>query len=262
MQQEKAIVVLSGGLDSTTALYWARTKYDLLGAISFDYNQRHSRELEYAAKTCKNLKIKHRIQKIDIPDNRSSLANKKVPVPFGHYEEETMKATVVNNRNSIMFSLATSWAIDLKADKVIVGIHAGDHAVYPDCRTDYINQFNKTMKLANEGFVSECFGIEAPFVNVSKTFIAKLAILLGVDLSQTYSDYEGGEIQKARSGTAVERIEAISEAYADIERIKEPYTKYHKQDPTIYEEKEYALKLLIKKALDKELCKMLNDISK
>lgn len=259
-EKDKAIVVLSGGLDSTTALYWAFQKYEVVGAISFDYGQRHKRELEYAKRTCEKLGIRHRVQVVDISDERSSLANENVEVPHGHYEEETMKITVVNNRNSIMFSLATAWAIDLKADYVVVGIHAGDHAIYPDCRTEYIKAFNRTMQLANEGFISSKFSILAPFVNISKTDIAELAILLDVPLEETYSDYEGGEVQKGRSGTAVERIEAISEAFARIRRLIAPYTHFHKDDPTKYEEKNFALDLLIKKTKTKTLDRILSEI--
>lgn len=250
----KAIVVLSGGLDSSTALYWANTQYNVVGAISFDYGQRHKIELEHAKEIVKKfnqdkgLQVEHKIVAAPIIAKRSSLTNKEVDVPHGHYEEDTMKVTVVNNRNSIMFSLATAWAIDMEVERVIVGIHAGDHAVYPDCRTDYIRSFNETMRLANEGFIKDNFAVVAPFVQISKNDIAELGILLGVPIAMTYSDYEGGEIQKGRSGTSVERIEAISIANARLEELTRPFTHSHKADPTQYEDKDYALNLLIGKA--------------
>lgn len=263
MNQEnrpKAIVVLSGGLDSTTALYWALQEYNVVGAISFNYHQRHNIELQYAKKTCETLGIEHRVQIVDIYDQRSSLKNKDIDVPHGHYEEETMKATVVNNRNSIMFSLATAWAIDKQANRIVVGIHSGDHAVYPDCRTDYIKKFNETMRLANEGFLPKDFAIVAPFVEISKTDIAELGLLIGLDESKTYSDYEGGEVQVAKSGTSVERIEAISEAYHRINMLTAPYVHAHKQDRTEYKEKDFALELLINNAKIKRRDEILNII--
>lgn len=244
----KAVVVLSGGLDSTTSLYWALTQYDVVGAISFNYGQKHSVELDYAKATCKKLKISHLVQEIKIPDTRSSLANKNIEVPEGHYSDENMKVTVVNNRNSIMFSFATAYAIEKQADRVVVGIHAGDHFIYPDCRTDFIKSFNQTMVMANEGFISPNFAIIAPFVNFSKTDIAELGILLGLDPSETYSDYDGGKVQRAHSGTSVERIEALSEGYMRIAKLTEAYTNYEKLDPTKYEDKKFALNLLIERA--------------
>lgn len=261
----KAIVVLSGGLDSTTALYWALEKYDVVGAISFDYDQNHKREIEYARKTIRRLNetghnIEHRIQAIDISANRSALKNNSINIPHGHYEEETMTATVVNNRNSIMFSLATAWAIDLKADKVVVGIHTGDHAIYPDCREDFIKYFNHTMRLANEGLISEDFQVLAPFVRHDKNDIAELFLLLDGDERHTYSDYDGGEIQNAQSGTSVERIEALSIAYARIDELIAPFTQHHQNDRTQYENKDYALNLLSQKRLRERKAELLKEI--
>jgi len=261
-QKLKAVVVLSGGLDSTTALYWAMKNYEIVGAISFNYGQKHSIELEYAKNTCKELNISHLIQEISIPDTRSSLANKDIAVPSGHYEDANMKQTVVNNRNSIMFSFATAYAIEKKADRIVVGIHAGDHFIYPDCRPEFIQLFNQTMIRANEGFLSEHFSIIAPFVNLTKTDIAELGILLGLKPENTYSDYEGGKVQKAHSGTSVERIEAISEAYMRIEKIAEAYTIYEKLDKTQYIDKEFALNLLITRTKEKRLSEIENIISK
>ena len=258
-ENKRAIVVLSGGLDSTTALYWALTRYNVVGAISFDYGQRHKEELKYAQETVKRLNeekklnIEHRIQSVDISDNRSSLANKEIDVPYGHYANESMNKTVVNNRNSILFSLATAWAIVLQADRVVVGIHSGDHFIYPDCRTDYIIQFGQVMKLANEGFISSEFSFMAPFVSLDKTDIAELAVLLGVPIEKTYSDYEGGGVQNAQSGTSVERIEAISLAWQRVHTLESPFTSHHKSDTTEYTNKEYALNLLISKAKEDRL---------
>lgn len=250
--KQKAIVVISGGLDSTTALYWAMREFEVIGAVSFNYGQKHAIELTYAEKTCQKLNIKHYIQDINIFDSHSCLTSDK-KVPSGHYADDNMKVTVVNNRNSIMFSLATSLAIDLQADKIVVGIHAGDHFIYPDCRTAFIQRFNQLMKLANEGFVSEQFSVIAPFVMMSKADIAELGILLGLDESSTYSDYEGGKIQNSQSGTSVERIEAISEAYYRIGKLIEPIENYNSFDKTKYINKSYAVDLLVKRKKEERL---------
>ena len=246
MEKLKAIVVLSGGLDSTTALYWAMNQFEVVGAVSFDYNQKHKIELEYAKSTCQKLGINHYVQQVNIFDTRSCLTTND-QVPEGHYTDQNMSKTVVNNRNSIMFSIATSLAIDLGVHRVVVGIHSGDHAIYPDCRTEFIRQFNQTMILANEGFIQDDFQIIAPFVQMSKTDIAELGILLGLDESTTYSDYEGGDVQNSKSGTSVERIEAISEAYFRINQLTLPYTQNHAEDKTQYLNKNFALDLLIAK---------------
>ncbi len=116
------------------------------------------------------------------------------------------------------------------------------------------------MKLANAGFLEEDFSIVAPFVDITKTDIAELAILLNLPLEKTYSDYEGGEIQNAMSGTSVERIEAIAVAYQRIHKLEAPFTSHHKSDPTEYTNKEYALNLLIEGERRSRLSIILNRI--
>jgi 7-cyano-7-deazaguanine synthase len=249
----KVLVIFSGGMDSTTLIYMYRKLGYEVHAVSFDYGQKHSEELKYARNTCKKLDIDHHIMKCPIPSKDSCLVDHGKEVPEGHYEDETMKKTVVNNRNSIMISLATALAMDIGADTLALGIHTGDHAIYADCRGGYFNAIRQAMILGNEDLISKDFDIKAPFVTIDKTDIAELAILLEVPLEETYSDYEGGEVQKAKSGTSVERIEAISLAYQRVNTLKSPFTSQHKCDPTKYIDKEFALNLLLGKAVETKI---------
>ena len=260
--QNKTLVVFSGGLDSTTALYWAKTQGGEVAAVSFNYGQKHSKELDYAKQTCKDIDVEHYILNIPIPSQNSCLVNHSKEVPAGHYAEKTMESTVVNNRNAIMFSLATALAIDIKANFILVGIHSGDHFIYPDCRPAFFRPFSQAMIAANEGRIAENFGIFAPFIEMDKNDIAELAILLNVPIEKTYSDYNGGEVQDATSGTSVERIEAISIGYQRVNTIKSPFVSHHKCDPTEYRDKEYALDLLTNKALEDRLFSVNNKINR
>jgi 7-cyano-7-deazaguanine synthase len=156
-----------------------------------------------------------------------------------------------------MLSLAAALAIDAKYTKVALGIHTGDHFIYPDCREEFFEHLKKATILGNEGRISNEFDILAPFLKKDKTDIAELAILLGVPLNETYSDYEGGEVQRACSGTSVERIEAISLAYARIEELEKPFKQSHLKDSTEYKDKEFALDLLIARAKNKRLIEIL-----
>lgn len=221
---KKAVVVLSGGMDSATALYQAKADGYELYAISFNYNQRHKKELEYAKKLAVQIGAKdHHI--VDLKSITSLISNSaltgNIDVPEGHYAAENMKLTVVPNRNMIMYSIAIGYAVNIGAEKVYVGVHAGDHAIYPDCRPEFITLLDSIAKTANEGFINKDFKIEAPFVNISKTEIAKRGTQLGVPYNLTWSCYKGGEKHCGKCGTCVERKEAFK-----LSNII---------DPTIYE---------------------------
>lgn len=236
----KAVVILSGGLDSTTLLYDVRQKHEVI-AVSFNYGQRHKKELEYAAATCKKLGIEHKI--IDLwssgftealAASNSSLVT-DTDVPEGHYAEENMKQTVVPNRNMVMLSIAVSVAVAEGAVFVFTGVHAGDHAVYPDCRPEFIRNVSAAAVVGNEGF-GDFQGIVAPYVYITKADIALQALELDVPLYETWSCYKGGDIHCGKCGTCVERLEAINEA---IERFE----RYDAGDGTEYEDDEYWKKV-------------------
>jgi len=209
----KAVVVLSGGMDSATALYQAKADGNELYAISFDYGQRHKKELDYAKKLAEVAGVKehHIVNLTSITEliSNSSLTNKEIDVPEGHYAAENMKLTVVPNRNMIMYAVALGYAVNVKASSMYVGVHAGDHAIYPDCRPEFIEALDVIAKIANEGFIKKDFQVKAPFVHISKTNIAKLGSQLGVPYELTWSCYKGGNKHCGKCGTCVERKEAF-----------------------------------------------------
>jgi 7-cyano-7-deazaguanine synthase len=211
----RAVVVLSGGMDSTTLLYLLKARgYDPIG-VSFDYGQRHRTELGYAAYTCGNTGAG--FAPVDLSSLRlllhgSALTDSSVEVPHGHYAEESMKKTVVPNRNMIMLSIAAGIAVAEKAVLVATGVHAGDHAIYPDCRPEFIMHTFAAIRSGNEGFISPDFQVQAPFINMTKTDIARIGQHLGVPWEFTWSCYEGGSKHCGRCGTCVERIEAFRDA--------------------------------------------------
>lgn len=224
--KKKAVVILSGGMDSTTLLYDILHKGYEVSALSFDYCQKHAKELEYAQKTCKKLGVNW--QKIDLnvlgAIAPSALTRSGWDVPEGHYENKNMKQTVVPNRNMVMLSLATSFAISIKADFLFYGAHAGDHAIYPDCRSEFILAMRKSIKLCDWHKVQ----LLAPYKKITKGDIAKIGKKLGVDYSLTWTCYKGKEKACGRCGSCRERVEAFE--YANME------------DPLDYEWKKIPLK--------------------
>jgi len=208
----KSIVILSGGMDSTTLLCDMVSKGYEIKALSFNYGQKHKKELEYAKKTCTELKIEHKI--IDLTNitsllSNSSLINPDVKVPEGHYAAENMKSTVVPNRNMIMLAIAIGYAENEKYDNVAIANHAGDHTIYPDCRDEFI----QALSLAGYLGTFNKIKLYAPYTNITKTDIAEIGVKLGIDYDRlTWSCYKGGEEPCGKCGTCVERNEALSGA--------------------------------------------------
>jgi 7-cyano-7-deazaguanine synthase len=211
------IAVVSGGLDSVTMLYDLAHRGDEVGVVSFNYGQRHAKELTHAEAIVSRLGFKHRI--IDIPSygravasSNSTLVDHSAEVPEGSYDAENMKATVVPNRNMVMLSMASGVAVASKAQYVATAVHAGDHAIYPDCRPGFISYAESAIKSGNEGFIDPHFEIRTPFIYMTKTDIARRAFDLGVPIDQTWSCYKGGDYHCGRCGTCVERLEALHDA--------------------------------------------------
>ena len=205
----KGVIILSGGLDSSTLLrYLVKEKNYEMEAISFHYGQNHSkRELECAKKQCEELKVPYRVIDISFLKQilNSSLLNGSKTIPEGHYEEENMKSTVVPNRNMIMASIAVARACSIHADFVALGVHAGDHAIYPDCREEFIDAFRKAVELADW---NECT-IIAPFQNMDKGQIVKKGIELGVNFKNTHTCYKGENPPCEKCGSCLERAEGF-----------------------------------------------------
>ncbi|NCT40508.1 MAG: 7-cyano-7-deazaguanine synthase QueC [Alphaproteobacteria bacterium] len=204
----KTLVVCSGGLDSVTLAYKVAREHTLSALVSFDYGQRHKKELSFAANIAETLAVPHMI--IDISNagaqlNGSALTD-NIVVPDGHYAENSMKATVVPNRNAIMLSIAYGIASAQNLDTVATAVHGGDHFIYPDCRPAFIKSFETMQNHALEGLSS--IKLYTPFLETDKTEIAREAARLIVPIEKTWSCYKGGDIHCGRCGTCVERIEA------------------------------------------------------
>ncbi|MEM7207877.1 MAG: 7-cyano-7-deazaguanine synthase QueC [Pseudomonadota bacterium] len=206
----KTLVVCSGGLDSVTLAYKMARETDLNVLVSFDYGQRHTVELDYAARCASALRVPHEIIDIRHVGQRlsGSALTDDVDVPDGHYEEESMRVTVVPNRNAIMLTIAFGVAAARACDAVAIAVHGGDHFIYPDCRPDFIDSVRAMQKLALDGVHD--VDLLAPFVNTDKTEIARQAEEFGVPITETWSCYKGGADHCGRCGTCVERREAFS----------------------------------------------------
>lgn len=209
----KILVILSGGMDSTTMLYKYLAEGHEVEAISFDYQQRHRREIALAVETTSKLNIKHGIVDISFLGiiSKSALTDPGHDVPEGHYADENMKQTVVPNRNMIFMSIAAAYALNNKFDAIAIGVHAGDHAIYPDCRSDFI-------KIMANAFLHcdwEKLELLAPFQDMDKGDIVSLGVSLGVDYSLTQTCYKGMDKPCGKCGSCTEREEAFKKAETD-----------------------------------------------
>lgn len=216
-----AVVLCSGGLDSTTLACQVAAEGYRLKLLGFDYGQRHVKELDSALFFADRLGATFDV--IDLTQLNgllpgSSLTTADVEVPDGHYAEETMRITVVPNRNAMMLAIAFGVAAAHGAEFVGTAVHAGDHYIYPDCRPSFIDAFRAMERLSLEGMWK--VGLKAPFVNMTKGAIVRLGAKLGVPYAETWSCYKGGDIHCGSCGTCFERREAFAEAEVD--------------DPTVY----------------------------
>ena len=204
----RIVVIYSGGMDSYTLMHRALAQGWSVEALSFNYGQRHSRELDCARAVTRELGINHEV--VDITGIQSLLAGSALtdsePVPEGHYEEASMKATVVPNRNMILLSLAIGHAVSRGAEAVWYGAHGGDHAIYPDCRPEFIEQMDRTARVANY----EPVRVEAPYMHLSKGQILAEGLAMGLDYGRTWTCYNGRQKACGRCGACTERLEAFA----------------------------------------------------
>lgn len=241
-KDSKMTVIVSGGMDSVTLLYLAleNTTPDKITVLSFNYGQKHSKELDRAGEICFDNGIKHQI--IELPSAsellKSSLTSKDQEIPHGHYAKDNMKQTVVPNRNAIMLSFAYGVAISNGSKYLLYGAHSGDHFIYPDCRPEFVDALDIALKLGNKGFGD--VSIIAPFRSVSKSEIAALGLELGVPFEKTWSCYEGHERPCLKCGTCIERTEAfLDNKRQDPSLTKEEWVqavKNHDEAVTEYKE--------------------------
>lgn len=220
----KTLVVCSGGLDSVTLAYKVAAKHTLTRLLSFDYGQRHQLELGYAKCCAEALFVPHHV--IDITGVGALLSGSaltgNIDVPDGHYAEESMKITVVPNRNAIMLAIAFGVASSTNDQAVAVAVHGGDHFIYPDCRPGFINAFQDMQNHALEGMNQ--ISLYTPFIHAGKEAIVAEGARLQVPFADTWSCYRGGDRHCGRCGTCVERREAFHLAsvedptdYADLD---------------------------------------------
>ncbi|BCH19269.1 MULTISPECIES: 7-cyano-7-deazaguanine synthase QueC [unclassified Mesorhizobium] len=222
-----ALVICSGGLDSVSLAHKVATEQKLIGLLSFDYGQRHKKELGFAAMCAKRLGVPHQIVDIrDVGRNLSGSAlTDNVDVPDGHYAEDSMRITVVPNRNAIMLAIAFGVAAAQQADAVATAVHGGDHFIYPDCRPAFIDAFQTMQNHALAGYAD--IRLYAPYVNMSKADIVSEGAKYATPFEATWSCYKGGARHCGRCGTCVERREAF-----DLAGIT---------DPTDYEDADFWL---------------------
>jgi len=201
----KTVLILSGGMDSATLLWFLLARGDDVRCLSINYGQRHSKELGFAAHLCAITKVEHRIADLSVLRPflaGSSQTDDSVAVPHGHYAAENMKLTVVPNRNALMLAVATAWAISSKSAAVAYGAHAGDHAIYPDCRPEFTDAMEKVMLLCDFTPIK----LDRPFIHIDKGQICKL----GVPFELTWSCYKGKEVPCGKCGACQERQEAFA----------------------------------------------------
>lgn len=214
-----SLIVLSGGMDSVTLLYDYRDVVAL--AVTFDYGSNHNaREIACARIHCERLGIEHIVIPLAFVAKyfKSSLLSGADAIPEGNYDDENMKSTVVPFRNGIMLAVACGIAESRDLRRVMLANHFGDHAIYPDCRRDFVDAMSEAMRCGTYCGVT----VFAPYTDITKADIARRGAQLGIDYAETYSCYKGGEHHCGRCGTCRERREAL--AVAGI------------ADPTLYDD--------------------------
>ena len=212
---DKAVIIVSGGIDSTTLLYMARAEGFDVRALTFLYGQRHVKEVEHAERICRGLDVLHKV--VDLSSMKGLLAGSaltdssvdvpEVPETAEHFD--TLQATIVPNRNAIFLSVAIGYAVSLGAENVFFGAHFSDWGVYPDCRREFVEAFESAEKLATG---NPRLNIKAPFVDKDKSEIVKLGQELGVPFKETWTCYKGGAIHCGACSSCSERKRAFSES--------------------------------------------------
>jgi 7-cyano-7-deazaguanine synthase len=221
---EKAVVIASGGIDSSTLLFKTVTENYEAYALTFIYGQKHKREIESAKWICERLKVSHKILDLSVLKEiltgsaltDSSIAIPEVPADVSFYD--TLKATIVPNRNSIFLSIAIGYAVSTGANRVLFGAHHSDRGIYPDCRPEFVEAFESAERLATD---NPDLTVNAPFAHMDKSDIVKLGSELGVPYQKTWSCYKGDELHCGVCSSCRER--------------KRAFTQSRVSDPTSYE---------------------------
>ncbi len=209
MTEKDSVIIYSGGLDSTTLLYEECERVAL--AVTFDYGSNHAaHEIACARHHCALLGIEHLVIELAFMAKyfESSLLSGADAIPDGNYNDSNMHSTVVPFRNGIMLSVACGLAESRGLKRVLIANHGGDHAIYPDCRPEFVAAMDAAMQAGTYEGVT----LVAPYTNISKADIVRRGTQMGIDYGETYSCYRGGEHHCGRCGTCTERREAFLEA--------------------------------------------------
>lgn len=221
----KTLVICSGGLDSVSLAHITAAEHNLTRLVSFDYGQRHRKEVTFAEAAAKRLGVPFHL--IDMRGIGAALSGSAltddIDVPDGHYAEDTMRITVVPNRNAIMLSIGFGIAAAQGDDAVATAVHGGDHFIYPDCRPDFTRAFDAMQQAALDGYAN--VRLHTPFVERSKADIVRHGAQHETPFSETWSCYKGGAVHCGRCGTCVERREAFHLAKVS--------------DPTVYADPDF-----------------------
>lgn len=204
----KVCVLLSGGMDSVTVFYEALASHDVTACLSFDYGSKHNaREIPFAKLHADRHGIAHHVISLDFINRlfKSDLLKSGGDIPEGHYAEQSMKQTVVPFRNGIMLSIAAGFTESIGGEAVVIAAHAGDHAIYPDCREPFMQAMAAAMGQGTYANIR----LLRPFIAMDKAAIARRGAELGIDFAETWSCYKGGKIHCGTCGTCVERREAF-----------------------------------------------------
>lgn len=216
---KKCVILLSGGLDSSTLLYYYKNIYDCY-PITFMYSQRHNKEIQSAASICRSISPKMKQKLITVPVNLGNILKSTLTgygdIPEGSYDDESMSQTVVPGRNLILLAIATGYAQSIGAKYIAYAAHSGDHPIYPDCRPEFIKATNTATELGYS------VTVQTPFSLFNKGDIVQLGTKLKVPYELTWTCYKGGLVHCGKCGACDERKKAFQSA-----RVK---------DITVYED--------------------------
>lgn len=232
----KVVVITSGGLDSHVLMHWHIRNGDQVRALSVDYGQRHRRELIFACNNALDSRIPYEnadLQNLARILPGSSQTDVNVKVPKGHYSEESMKATVVPNRNMILLAVAIGHAIAHKFEAVSYAAHSGDHAIYPDCREEFASAMAQVSLQCDWTPIT----LLRPFIQRSKADIVRLGNSMAVNFRNTWSCYSGEDLHCGACGTCTERREAFY-----LAGVEDP-THYHPSAPLLADLVRFEFKL-------------------
>tara|TARA_B100001167_G_scaffold177970_1_gene132729 strand:- start:511 stop:1185 length:675 start_codon:yes stop_codon:yes gene_type:complete len=206
------VLIVSGGMDSATLAHMCVKEGGSPYLITFDYGQKHKKEIEYARLLAENVGAPHQVVDISNIQNLlggSALTDDRIEVPEGHYAASNMAITVVPNRNAIFLTIAYGAAVSFQSKFVGAAMHSGDHTIYPDCRPEFVDIFGTMQKIATEGTGDADLSLWTPFIDKSKAEIAQIGLNMDLNYEETWSCYKGDRLHCGKCGTCVERKEAF-----------------------------------------------------